>query len=188
MLSESPVLEPDRQCPVSCHLPTLAARSRAVLEMLNRPFVGRSKGHLGDAPHCLEQAQASSCPSARLPTCQTPAFPNSPPWLGISPSSPPTHISLSNNTQPPPSNAKVVALQPSPFALPSIWHTLPCLLHPDKVQTTAQTEFPPWLLRVVRVPEYRLPPHWARCSPRPWAGPRRTCNPRVPGRWSVKNG
>lgn len=38
-----------------------------VLEMLNRPFVVRSKGHLREAPHCLEQAQAASCPSTRLP-------------------------------------------------------------------------------------------------------------------------
>lgn len=69
-----------------------------VLEVLNRPFVLRSKGHLREAPHCLEQAQALSCPSARLPPARPQASPNSPPWPGISPPPPPTHHSLSNTT------------------------------------------------------------------------------------------
>lgn len=35
--------------------------------MLNRPFVVRSKGHLREAPHRLEQAQATSCPRMSFP-------------------------------------------------------------------------------------------------------------------------
>lgn len=82
LLRRLPALEVGRQPPVSCYLPTPAARSQLSLEMLNRPLVGRSKGHLQEAPHCLEQAQVQSCPSAHSPPGGPQAFPNSPPCQG----------------------------------------------------------------------------------------------------------
>lgn len=47
--------------------PPWLPRAGPVLEMLNRPFVVRSKGHLREAPHRLEQAQATSCPRMSFP-------------------------------------------------------------------------------------------------------------------------
>lgn len=47
--------------------PPRLPRAGPVLEMLNRPFVVRSKGHLREAPHRLEQAQATSCPRTSFP-------------------------------------------------------------------------------------------------------------------------
>jgi hypothetical protein len=75
-----PILGPDPgQTILSCFptFPLWLPEASPVLEMLNRLFVGRSKGHLREAPHRLEQAQAASSLPAGVG-----AFPNSPPWLG----------------------------------------------------------------------------------------------------------